>query len=206
MSTTHTSRRGFTLIEILIVVGIGAILAGFTMVSLFGKRNVDSLNATVRQMATTLREAQSRAVAQSSSTDWGVAFLNLTSDDPSYDLFAGQDPATPGARAAKNALPTGVTYTIPQSNESSSIVFQQLTGAPLAQNFQIIVSMADEPNNSSTITVYPTGAIAYEILSCIDPGNCVKQTVFLPGFEGGQGQGNQTIPGNPPGGGGGRLR
>jgi general secretion pathway protein H len=60
--------RGFTLLEILIVLALMAIVAGFVMPMFGGPISTSELRASARQLAAGLRLAQSEAVAQRRET------------------------------------------------------------------------------------------------------------------------------------------
>lgn len=57
-------RKGFTLIELMVVFGIMIALGAIVFANLAGRRTDADLTATTQEVATLLRQAQSDAVAQ----------------------------------------------------------------------------------------------------------------------------------------------
>jgi len=184
-SAEKTPRGGFTLFEILLVVGIAAILGGIMIVMLFSQRNVRELNDTARKIAAALRESQSSAAVQKFGTQWGVLFNN-TSTPPYFAIFSGASP-DPSTTQSQNPLPERVRYYDPANNYSKSVAFSQITGTPVDPytglpdpSFQVIIQLQESESESSTITVLPTGAIAYNLLECSIVYGCQATTVVLP--------------------------
>jgi prepilin-type N-terminal cleavage/methylation domain-containing protein len=68
--------RGFSLVEVLIAVGIMAVIAAVALPSFFQGHNQADLNGTSSQIVSTLRTAQSQAVSQVKGAAWGVHFSN----------------------------------------------------------------------------------------------------------------------------------
>ncbi len=126
-------RKGFSLVEILIVIGITAVIGVVVLTSLTGRRHRVELENTARQIATLLREAQSRSMSQDSSTSWGVHFENSTTTAAFYELFSGTVYSTSSV-VGHYRLPNIVrfaTSSVP-SGSSSTVIFAQITGLPSA--------------------------------------------------------------------------
>src|SRR3989344_8198221 len=81
------ARRGFTIIEIMLVIGIIVALAVVGVLNLTGRRGQTEFDSTVRQISALLRDAQVRSVAQASDKGWGVHFENSTTTAPFYALL-----------------------------------------------------------------------------------------------------------------------
>lgn len=127
---SRSSKKGFTTIELLIVIGFIAVLGVVVLVSLVGRRSRLEFDNTVKQIATLLREAQSRSMAQASSTEWGVHFENSTTTTPSYALFATSYATS--TRIGYYRLPQSVRYATSSvaEGESLDVTFAQITGLP----------------------------------------------------------------------------
>ena len=153
--------KGFTVIELVLVLGIIAILSTVTFVGLSGRKSKTELDGVAKQMVSLLREAQSRAVSQSDSTVWGARFGNSTSTAPFYALFRGSSYSTSTERG-HYALPSDMAYatsTIP-TGSSTDIVFSQISGAA-SVSADIKIYLVSQPDSSSTISVGESGAINY---------------------------------------------
>ncbi len=153
--------RGFTVIELMLVIGIIAILSVVSFVGLSGRKSKTELDGVSKQMVSLLREAQSRSVSQSSSTIWGVRFENSTATTPFYALFSGDSYST-STEAGHYALPSDMAYATGTlaSGASVDITFAQISGAASA-TASITVYLVSQPDSSSTLTVSSAGAISY---------------------------------------------
>jgi Tfp pilus assembly protein FimT len=158
----HYERRGFSMVELLVVFAL-AILLGIIMVpNLSSWRNRTDFDSTVRQIATILREAQSRSMAQASSTSWGVRFENSTTTAPFYALFATSYGA--GTTIGYYRLPVSVRYSTSSLAQGSSIniTFAQITGLPSATtSIMLELTAGSRQIATSTITVSANGSINY---------------------------------------------
>ncbi len=144
------SSRGFTLIEMLVVLGISVILATGGFLSLWNLRKHQALRLAAESMVAFLREAQSRSATQEGGVGWGVHFENSTDRD-SYWLFSGsviEDPVD------KVALPATVGLDTP----SDEVFFSKVSGLP---DFPTIVKIKLLGDDSSvrTITINAQGTI-----------------------------------------------
>ena len=159
---TRAARRwGITMIEILITVAIAAILMGVSIVNLYGFRNRTDLSNTTRTIGAALREAQSRAIAQASSSAWGVHFENSTTTRPFYALFIS---TTYSATSTVTRAPLPLTVAYVTSSlalgAARDVTFAQLTGAPSAST-SIVIAITGNGSASATIAVASSGAITY---------------------------------------------
>ena len=149
---------GFTLIELVVTLGIFIVLSGVVLINLSAKRtNVDIVNLTER-MSATLREAQSNSMAQKNGVAWGVHLENATTT-PFYALyFTSYSPTTtvgyysfPGSVSyATSTLALGATL---------DILFSQVTGAASAST-SINLYMPKQ-TYYSTILIASSGAVSY---------------------------------------------
>ena len=156
-----SQKKGTTLIELLIVIGIIGVLASVTFLSLFGTRRQNDLKGTSQAIAALLREARSRSVAQSSSTSWGVHFENSTVTSPFYALFFSATYA-PTTTIGYYRLPSSVGYAssnIP-SGSFKEVTFSQLDGLASAST-SVSLYLLTSPTNSSTINIASSGAVSY---------------------------------------------
>lgn len=163
MNRTQGSTRGFSFIEVVVVVAIIAVVATIALTNLSGRRSRTELLGARQQVATLLREAQARSVAQASSTSWGVRLENSTTTTPFYALFFGSYATS--TRVGYYRLPSSVRYATSSLPPGSivDVVFSQITGLPSTSTAIVLESIGGSGAavGSSTITVNANGSIAY---------------------------------------------
>lgn len=70
----YRSSRGFTLLELMIVMAILAILSGGVVIWFMGYQRQAELDSTSKMIVDTLRDAQSRSISGKDFKSWGVCF------------------------------------------------------------------------------------------------------------------------------------
>lgn len=151
-------RRGFSLIEMVIVIAIIVILSVVTIVALSGKKNSNDLSSAVSQAVALLNEAQSRSVSQANDVSWGVHFANPTNTAPFYALFSSAYSST--STLGFYRLPSDVGYataTLPLGS-STNVIFNQISGLPVAPISVGFLSLSQR-TLTSTISVSAAGVI-----------------------------------------------
>jgi prepilin-type N-terminal cleavage/methylation domain-containing protein len=157
---SRARRAGFSLIELLTVMGIIVILGGVVLVSLTRRRNTVELNTTTQKVASLLREAQSRSVNQASSSAWGVHFDNTVATQGFYALFSGT--YSTSSRDTDYGLPTSLHLATSSVavGSSAEVTFAQISGLATGST-TIGLYMVNTPVNSTTITISSSGAVSY---------------------------------------------
>jgi prepilin-type N-terminal cleavage/methylation domain-containing protein len=150
---------GFTLIELLITIAITTAVAVLGIMNLVGHRQERDLILTSQEIATVIRNAQDRSIAQEEGSRWGVYFGNPLSGGDFYELFKGTSYAT-GAIVSKSALRSNIQFDIPASNSSSTVIFSPITGLPNTST-TVKISLVGVPTSSSTIIINTNGEIRY---------------------------------------------
>jgi prepilin-type N-terminal cleavage/methylation domain-containing protein len=149
-------RRAFTLIELLIVIGVMGLLVGLSSLSLvsFGKGSeLDSGRTTVVQA---LREAQSDSLANLGNNPWGVHFE--TNKVVIYqDTGSGYNPADIANNRTK-LFPKGVVASWNLTGGTNYLLFDKGLGTTLNNGSITISSTA---NTTATITINSEGMIDY---------------------------------------------
>lgn len=118
---THIS-RGFSLLEIVVALGILSLLAGLGIRSFFSARAAQDLDHAVSEITALLREARSRTLASEGSTVFGVFFL---ADRAA--LFRGETYAE-GEPAEKTVFIPARTEIAAINLSGSQTVFRRLVG------------------------------------------------------------------------------
>ncbi|MDO8467270.1 MAG: type II secretion system protein [bacterium] len=142
---------GFTLIEILVVLGISIILAMGGLFSLSNLRKHQSLRLASEGMVAFLRDAQQRSVSQDGGLGWGVHFDNSASERDSYWRFSGVDPLI---ASEKVAIAPGVEL----ETSSDNVFFSKVSGLPDSATV-VKVKLSNDPATFRTITINAQGTI-----------------------------------------------
>ncbi|MBI5220525.1 MAG: hypothetical protein HY978_01650 [Candidatus Liptonbacteria bacterium] len=159
-SSLLASHAGFTLVETMLVIGVMVIMAILIVATLYGRKGGTELDNTNRRIATLLREAQSRSMAQASSTNWGIHLENSTNTTPFYALFYGT--YSTSSRIGYYALPADVGYATSTiaSGAAVELSFAQITGTVPATT-SITLFRRSMTSQTTTITVTPSGAVSF---------------------------------------------
>lgn len=157
-------RSGFTLIEIIITLGIFLVLGGIVFTNLTGRRSEADLNSADEEIAATLRQAQSASMQEKSGLAWGVHFDNSTTVQPFYTLFStsltNQTYTATSVVGGNIPLPTSVSYVTSSiaSGATLNIIFQPGSGATTSTNIGLYMPIQ---GFSSTISISSIGTISY---------------------------------------------
>ena len=147
--------RGFTILEILITLGIIVIITTSGVLSLSSFRSRQDLDLAGKTIIAMLRDAQSRADTQEGGTGWGVRFQNGAAD--SYMLYQGPTYTLP---AQTLSLKSNLEFRDPASGATKDVLFERLTGYPSGgANVTIIVGITGNPDATKTITIFANGRI-----------------------------------------------
>lgn len=147
-------RKGFSLIEIIIVIAIFAALFVITLTAFSRFNNNQALNRSVSEVTSILNEARALTLASKNNAVYGVHFLS-----DRVTLFTGQifSPSDPDNEV--NVISSKVSISnIALSGGGDDIIFQRLTGKT-NQNGTITLSLISDSSKSKTITVEVSGII-----------------------------------------------
>ena len=148
------NNKGFTLIEILVVLGISVILAMGGLFSLSNLRKHQALRLAAEGMVAFLRDSQQRSIGQEDGVGWGVHFDNSASEGDSYWRFGGADPAMV---SEKVSLATGVELETPSDN----VFFAKVSGLPDSV-VVVKIRLSSDPSAVRIITINAQGTIIQE--------------------------------------------
>lgn len=160
-------RRGFTLIEVLLVMGITSILivvGAMNMLSYVGSQNLEN---EAKAIVTLLRDAQTKSAGQDNESRWGVYFVNNASERDSYSIFQGDEAliasssyqAVPGTSLEQRTMRSNVEFVTPAT--STAILFSKVSGLPAAST-SIVIQKTGDSSSQKTIVISGNGKIDYE--------------------------------------------
>ena len=155
-------RKGFTLIELVLVFGIMLAIGLVTFATLAGRKTSTDLTATTQQVATLLRQAQSDAMEQENNVSWGVHFSNTTNPAPFYALFTTSY-STATVVGNLYQLPSTVAYQTSTLGVGSTtdIIFSQISGLSSISTTIGFYMPKQSTAFSSTISIASSGAVSY---------------------------------------------
>lgn len=155
--------RGFTLVEVLIVMFIFGTIIGMPMIFLYGIGRSDQLTATTREVVAVLNEAQTNSISGKSVDGAQPSSYGIYFQPTYYVLFAGSTYNGADPNNQRTDLPSGVTFSQIQV-PASQIVFDKVSGQVISfdpsQNFVVL----KESNSGETkqITVSKVGSITFQ--------------------------------------------
>src|SRR6266702_78805 len=139
--------RGFTLIEMVLSVGIVTLLAGLSLPVYLSFQSGNDLTTTTETVADTLRRAETYVRANSGDSQWGVDFR-----PGGVTLFQGATYASRNTAFDEPVtIPGDVTV-----NYSGDIIFSKLTGLPASA---AAIGFGSSNGSTSTVTINTAGAV-----------------------------------------------
>ncbi len=153
-----SSSQGFTLIELVLTLGILSILAGVGVFSYANSYRISLLNNSAEELTFLARLAQQESISQKGSNAWGIRFDNTSSDSPFAAVFSGA--YAPANVKEYYSFPAQISLSSPQAGNSATVIFAKLTGLPDAT-----VSVVFAPRGSSivkTLTINEVGGVLLE--------------------------------------------
>jgi len=146
-------QKGFTLVELLVVMGITSILAAVGINNYFGYRARVKIDKEGSKIVEYIREAVSRARSQQEGVDWAISVYNGGTDDY-YELLSG---GVGGTSTNRMYLSSGVTFSTSTVSTTTAI-----TGGPTISpiNAQMDIGlMTADGSLSEQITISTNGKI-----------------------------------------------
>ncbi len=138
-----TYNKGFTLIEILVVVAVITVIIAFGSVIDLNAFKTDTLSGEESRIISILQKARSRSMANMYNTTHGVCYIA-----PDYVIFQGSTCASGDSIPANTNIASNPGSTFP------TFVFSRLTGNTTAGTIHITDGI-----NSKDITINNEGTI-----------------------------------------------
>lgn len=167
MMKQNKSASGFTLIELIIVVGIIGVVTTIGMANYFGERSKRRLELATEILVRELDLTAARSRAQEGSYQWWVHFDNPAGSGNDfyvvcYGVYAGSGAdciADGGSESKRIMLGVELEFTEPVTGTTKDVTFNKATGLPTAATIVTINSVVG--SGSKTITINPNGSIEF---------------------------------------------
>ena len=151
-------QRGFTFIEILVVIGIIGLFIGLSIPQLRSFQQVSHLENINKEVIAALRLAQSHTLASKGALQYGVYF-DVVSIPNQYILFEGSNYATRNApKDEVKVLKKEVEISSILLGGEKEVVFARLTGQANSQG-AIIFRLIKDPDRTKVVSILASGAV-----------------------------------------------
>lgn len=149
-------KKCFTLVELLIVIGILIILISLTVPAFHHFQKETDLNNSVKEIVNVLRTAQNKTLASEGASQWGVYFSTLT-EPHQFILFKGP---TFNSGGEIHQLPSSVEiYDINLNGGGTEVVFDRLIGST-SQFGKISLKLKSLPEKTQSVFIQNSGQIS----------------------------------------------
>jgi prepilin-type N-terminal cleavage/methylation domain-containing protein len=154
----HRPQRGFTLVEVLVVVGIIGLFLGMSALQLGLFWRGSYVQNTARETAATLQLAQSKTLGSQDASQYGVYF-DTQSNPHRYTLFQGLSYDSRNiAQDEITLLNKEIEISSVALGGASEVVFVRLSGQASVEG-QIVFRQIADPTNTRTITILSSGVV-----------------------------------------------
>jgi prepilin-type N-terminal cleavage/methylation domain-containing protein len=145
---------GFTLIEIIIVIGISLLLITAAAPSLTFLKQSTALDSTAQEIISVLRLAQNKTLAAENNSNFGVYF-----ETDKFILFPGETYSDSSPNNEIHRLNSSVQISQIILSEGQNVVFERLSGA--TRNIgSITISATEDINKNKIIFIDSSGLVA----------------------------------------------
>ncbi|KKS82843.1 MAG: Carbohydrate-binding CenC domain protein [Candidatus Wolfebacteria bacterium GW2011_GWC1_43_10] len=125
------SHKSFTLVELLIAVGIIGVLATVGIINIASYRSKHSFDLDIESITGALRNTQYRSIAQESGQGWSIRFTNSTTTDDYFEIFPGTTYSASSVVVRGN-LSYASEVTNPAAGFSKTVSFSAISGKPVS--------------------------------------------------------------------------
>ena len=151
-------KKGFTFIEILIIIAVVLVLMVFTANGFSKLRDGQTLNSAVEQINSLIDEARFKTAGSKNNLKYGIHF-----ETSRVVLFEGDTFSEPNTANKEQVLPGLVEISLISLNGGGAdLVFKKLTGET-DQYGTITIRLKNDTSKSKNISIKASGAVNVEI-------------------------------------------
>jgi len=145
--------RGFTALEILVVIAILGILLSVIMPSFMNFRRSSLLNTDTMNLITLINRARLLSVSSKDDDQYGIHL-----ESSKAVLFKGATYSAGSTTNETHTFSTGLTLSsITVSTGGSDVLFEKVTGATTNSAAATTTLLVSGTTSSTTVLIYPTG-------------------------------------------------
>ena len=151
MKQLFLKKRGFSLVELIIIIGMTAVIASIVLFSFRGFANYQLIEKEADVIQAFIDKSRIQAISSKNFADFGVRFATT-----SITLFQGSVYAASTTNFTYN-LPSGVQMSaISITGGGTDIYFENVTGEPNATG-TITYRLTNTASTTKSIIIYGTG-------------------------------------------------
>lgn len=176
----YCSRSGFTLVELLVTIGLVIVMGTVGLVGISDYRDRQALVSAVHEIVSALRDAQNRSITQAEDLEWGVHFRYTSSSQSGVrgvsatEIFKGNlysSSVVIRVLALRSVLLFSDLIVDPgcgagnpiDCNATKEVIFRKLSGFPNAY-FSLTIASLKNPARAKRIEISAAGVIsAYDV-------------------------------------------
>ncbi len=148
IKTKELYSRGFTLIEIIVVICIVAVMGSVVMYNLSAKRNDQTVNSAEDEVVALLNEARSSTLSAEQNLQYGVHFQTNQAI-----LFQGATYVSGATGTREISIDPSINITsISLATGGSDIVFDKMTGSTGEYGSLVVKNISSSEQKTITIT------------------------------------------------------
>ena len=154
-------KKGFTLIELILAVSILGMIIVFSSMAFSNQQNMVSLESTILEVNSAIREAQNKSISQTQDTvgdaNHGVYFTST-----SYTVFKGNSYTSNNPTNFTRNFGSGI-YIININIPNSVLIFDRLTGRQTNYSATLnTLNFSTFDNDIKSVTINPYGAVTIQ--------------------------------------------
>lgn len=169
MNLTNTKEKGFTLMEVVVVIAVLGAIAAITLASFYIIQKRSELNNNANELANILKLAQNLSITSEQESQYGVYF-DTSSAPNRYILFKG-------ANFSARESSFDQIYYLSKNTElfnvslggASEVVFKRISGSAEPSG-NVSLRLISDPSLQKTVYISAVGIVSFNSSSSTDDG------------------------------------
>lgn len=154
--------KGFTLLELIITVGILAVLGAASFNFYYNFQLDVKIDEEANHIYSILRQTQAKAISGEEGLKWGTRFVNPQSGEHYYSVFQGASYEN-GTTTDTYYLSAGVEFTNPSASSTLDVIFNKRSGSLANSSSTITASLKTSTSDIiKSVSITPSGLINKE--------------------------------------------